>query len=147
MIRPGRQRFATRSVVLAKNGMVATSQPLATGIGVDVLKRGGSAVDAAIAANAALGVMEPTGCGIGGDLFAIVHDAASGELFGLNASGRSPQSLTLDALKGLGLASIPTQGPLCLSVPGAVDGWHELHARFGRRPMSELLAPAIEYAE
>src|SRR5690606_4602136 len=135
MIRPGRQRFATRSVVLAKNGMVATSQPLATGIGVDVLKRGGTAVDAAIAANAALGLMEPTGCGIGGDLFAIVWDAEKEELAGLNASGRSPRALTLGHFRERGLDEIPELGPLPVSVPGAVDGWFELHARYGRLPM------------
>jgi gamma-glutamyltranspeptidase / glutathione hydrolase len=139
-------RFATRSVVMARRGMVATSQPLATEIGVATLRRGGSAVDAAIAANAALGLTEPTGCGIGGDLFAIVWDAAAGRLHGLNASGRSPLSLTLERLLGLGLGLIPERGALAVSVPGAVDGWCELHARFGRLPLSELLAPSIEYA-
>ena len=93
--------FATRSEVIGQQGMVATSHPLATQIGIDILKKGGTAVDAAIAANAALGLMEPTGCGIGGDLFAIVWDAKSGRLYGLNASGRSPQGLTLEHLKSL----------------------------------------------
>ena len=139
-------RFATRSVAMARHGMVATSQPLATEIGVATLRRGGSAVDAAIAANAALGLTEPTSCGIGGDLFAIVWDAASERLHGLNASGRSPLSLTLDRLLGMGLALIPDRGPLSVSVPGAVDGWCELHARFGRLPLRELLAPSIAYA-
>jgi gamma-glutamyltranspeptidase/glutathione hydrolase len=127
--------------------MAATSQPLATQIALDILKQGGSAVDAAIAANAALGLMEPTGCGIGGDLFAIVWDAGKGELTGLNASGRSPRSLTLQHFRDLGMSRIPYLGPLSVSVPGAVDGWYELHARYGRLPMPELLAPAIRYAE
>jgi gamma-glutamyltranspeptidase/glutathione hydrolase len=127
--------------------MAATSQPLATQIALDILKKGGSAVDAAIAANAALGLMEPTGCGIGGDLFAIVWDDEKGELAGLNASGRSPQSLTLQHFRDIGMQSIPYLGPLSVSVPGAVDGWFELHERYGRLPMTELLAPAIAYAE
>jgi len=126
--------------------MVATSQPLATEIGVAVLRRGGSAVDAAIAANAALGLTEPTSCGIGGDLFAIVWDAASSRLHGLNASGRSPLSLPLERLLERGLELIPERGALAVSVPGAVDGWCELHARFGRLPFADLLAPSIEHA-
>jgi gamma-glutamyltranspeptidase/glutathione hydrolase len=138
---------ASRSEVIATQGMAATSQPLATQVALDILKAGGSAVDAAIAANAMLGLVEPTGCGIGGDLFAIVWDAENGELTGLNASGRSPQSLTLQHFRDQGLTSIPNLGVLPVSVPGAVDGWFELHARYGRLPMSELLQPAIEYAE
>ena len=138
---------ASRSEVIATHGMVATSQPLATQVGLDILKAGGSAVDAAIAANATLGLMEPTGCGIGGDLFAIVWDAGKGELTGLNASGRSPESLTLQHFRDLGIKEIPYLGPLSVSVPGAVDGWYELHERYGRLPMSDLLAPAIRYAE
>src|SRR5688572_33330569 len=110
---------------MARRGMVATSQPLATEIGVATLRRGGHAVDAAIAANAALGLTEPTSCGIGGDLFAIVWDAANERLHGLNASGRSPRSLTLERLHELGLDLIPERGPLSISVPGAVDGWFE----------------------
>ncbi len=145
--RPTGQPFASRSEVIGTQGMVATSQPLATQVGIDILKAGGSAVDAAIAANAMLGLVEPTGCGIGGDLFAIVWDAQKGELTGLNASGRSPQSLTLKHFRNLGLTSIPYLGPLPVSVPGAVDGWFELHARYGRLPMAQLLQPAIEYAE
>jgi gamma-glutamyltranspeptidase/glutathione hydrolase len=140
------QRFATRSVVMGRHGMVATSQPLATEVGVDTLKRGGSAVDAAIAANAALGLMEPTGCGIGGDLFAIVRDAGARRLLGLNASGRSPRALERAHFERLGLGHIPDRGPLSVSVPGAVDGWFELHARFGTLPFGELLAPTIDYA-
>ena len=138
--------FASRSEIIAPHGMAATSQPLATQIALDILKAGGSAADAAIAANAALGLMEPTGSGIGGDLFAIVWDAEKGELTGLNGSGRAPQALSLQTFKDLCLDSIPPRGPLPVSVPGAVDGWFELHARYGRLPMSELLAPAIAYA-
>jgi len=138
--------FATRSAVIAPNAMAATSHPLATQIALDILRRGGHAVDAAIAANAALGLMEPTGNGIGGDLFAIVWDAEREQLYGLNASGRSPQSLTLDYFREQGLEKIPPYGPLPVSVPGTVDGWFELHSRFGRLPMTDILAPAIEYA-
>jgi gamma-glutamyltranspeptidase/glutathione hydrolase len=126
--------------------MAATSQPLATQIALDILKAGGSAVDAAIAANAALGLMEPTGCGIGGDLFAIVWDADKGELAGLNASGRAPQAMTIEYFREHGIDSIPKYGPLPVSVPGAVDGWFELHGRYGKLPMSDILAPAISYA-
>ncbi|MAJ32560.1 MAG: gamma-glutamyltransferase [Flavobacteriaceae bacterium] len=139
--------FATRSEVLAQNGMVATSHPLATQIGLDILKSGGNAIDAAIAANAALGLMEPTGCGIGGDLFAIIWDSKSQKLQGLNASGRSPSKLSLDYFKENGMTKIPSHGPLPVSVPGAVDGWFELHSKFGSKPMTEILAPAIAYAE
>ncbi|MBC2838329.1 gamma-glutamyltransferase [Robiginitalea sp. SC105] len=138
---------ATRSDVLARNGMVATSHPLATQIGLDILKKGGTAIDAAIAANAALGLMEPTGCGIGGDLFAIVWDANTRKLYGLNASGRSPGDLSLDYFKSQGMDRIPSLGPLPVSVPGAVDGWFSLHGKFGKLPMEELLEPAIAYAE
>ncbi len=141
------KNFATRAEVIAKNGMVATSQPLATQVGLDILKKGGSAIDAAIAANAALGLMEPTGCGMGGDLFAIVWDAKTQQLYGLNASGRSPKSLKLAYFKDKGMAKIPAHGPLPVSVPGAVDGWFELHKKFGKLPMKENLAPAIKYAK
>ena len=140
------ESFATRSEVIAQNGMVATSQPLATQVGLDVLKQGGNAIDAAIAANAMLGLVEPTGSGIGGDLFAIVWDAQSKQLYGLNASGRSPLSLSLDEFKKQGLSEIPKFGPLPVSVPGAVDGWFMLSERFGSLPMQNLLAPAISYA-
>ena len=141
-------RFSTRSVVMAVRGMAATSHPLATQVAVDTLKRGGSAVDGAIAANAALGLMEPTGCGIGGDLFAIHWEAASGALTGLNASGRSPMALSRARLADICPGGrLPAHGPLSVSVPGAVDGWFELHGRFGCRPMADLLGPAIAYAE
>jgi gamma-glutamyltranspeptidase/glutathione hydrolase len=143
--------FATRSEVIAKQGMAATSQPLATQIALEILKQGGSAIDAAIAANAALGLMEPTGNGLGGDLFAVGWDAKSKRLYGLNGSGRSPLGLSYEKLKaeldGQGLQRIPAFGPLPVSVPGCVDGWFELHEKFGRLPMSDVLAPAIEYAE
>ncbi|MEL6562027.1 MAG: gamma-glutamyltransferase, partial [Bacteroidota bacterium] len=114
------ETFATRSVVLGQNGMVATSHPLATQIGLDVLKKGGNAIDAAIAANATLGLMEPTGCGIGGDLFAIVWDGKTKKLYGLNASGRSPQKLKLEYFEKEGLTKIPSHGPIPVSVTGAV---------------------------
>ena len=143
--------FATRSEVLASNGMVASSHPLATQIGLRVLEDGGTAIDAAIAANAALGLMEPTGCGIGGDLFAIVWDAESQKLHGLNGSGRSPAGLTLETLQAeldrQGKDTIPAYGMLPISVPGTVDAWFELHGRFGKLPMSRILAPTIKYAE
>ncbi|KUF36859.1 gamma-glutamyltransferase [Xanthomonas phaseoli] len=138
--------FATRSEVIAPHAMAATSQPLATQIALDVMKDGGSAVDAAIAANAALGLMEPTGNGVGGDLFAIVWDPKTHKLYGYNGSGRSPKSLTLAEFQRRGLKDIPPTGPLPVSVPGAVDGWFALHARFGRKPMAQNLAPAIRYA-
>jgi gamma-glutamyltranspeptidase/glutathione hydrolase len=127
--------------------MAATSHPLATQIALDVLKQGGSAVDAAIAANAALGLMEPTGCGIGGDLFAIVWDPKTQQLYGLNASGRAPKALNIDYFTSRGMDKIPAYGPLPVSVPGCVDGWFELHQKFGRLKMSQVLQPAIGYAE
>lgn len=139
--------FATRSEVIAQNGMAATSHPLATQVALDILKDGGSAVDAAIAANAVLGLMEPTGSGIGGDLFAIVWDAKTQKLYGLNASGRSPKDLTLAYFKEKGYKQIPSFGPLPVTVPGAVDGWFELHKKFGRKSMNDILAPAISYAQ
>ncbi|MCW2002846.1 gamma-glutamyltranspeptidase/glutathione hydrolase [Xanthomonas arboricola] len=140
------QGFATRSEVIAPHAMAATSQPLATQIALDVMKDGGSAVDAAIAANAALGLMEPTGNGVGGDLFAIVWDPKTNKLYGYNGSGRSPKLLTLAEFQRRGLKDIPPTGPLPVSVPGAVDGWFALHGRFGRKPMAQDLAPAIRYA-
>ncbi len=138
--------FATRSEVIARSGMAATSQPLATQVALDILKSGGSAVDAAIAANAVLGLVEPTGNGIGGDIFAIVWDAKTKKLYGLNGSGRSPYGLTLEYLRENHITRIPPQGPLPVSVPGCVDGWFELHRRFGKLSMEQLLQPAIRYA-
>lgn len=138
--------FASRSEVIAQNGIACTSQPLATQVALDILKAGGSAVDAAIAANALLGLVEPTGNGIGGDLFALVWDAKTQQLYGLNGSGRSPYNLTLDYFKQNNIEKIPSLGPLPVSVPGCVDGWFELHQKFGRLPMTEILQPAIQYA-
>ncbi|MCA1714607.1 MAG: gamma-glutamyltransferase [Gammaproteobacteria bacterium] len=140
------QPFATRSEVYAPHAMAATSHPLATQIALQVMRDGGSAVDAAIAANAALGLMEPTGNGIGGDLFAIVWDPKTKKLHGYNGSGRSPKSLTLAEFQRRGLTDIPPHGPLPVSVPGTVDAWFALHEKFGRRPMADNLAPAIRYA-
>lgn len=140
------QPFSTRSEVIARHGMAATSHPLATQIAIDTLRRGGTAVDAAIAANAALGLMEPTSCGIGGDLFAIVWDPKTGRLHGLNACGRSPGELRREYFIDEGLKQIPKYGPLPVSVPGCVDGWFALHGRFGKLPMTEILAPTVQYA-
>jgi len=143
--------FASRSEVIATEAMAATSHPLATQIALDVMKQGGNAIDAAIAANAALGLMEPTGNGIGGDLYAMIWDAKSGKLYGLNASGRSPLGLSYDTLKAelekLGRTDLPPHGMLPISVPGTIDGWFEMHKKFGKLPMPQLLQPTIDYAE
>jgi gamma-glutamyltranspeptidase/glutathione hydrolase len=144
--RQGAKGFATRSETIAPHAMACTSQPLVTQVALDILKQGGSATDAIIAANATIGLMEPTGNGIGGDLFAIVWDAPTQLLYGLNGSGRSPYSLTLDHFKKERLTKVPSYGPLPVTVPGCVDGWFALHAKFGRLPMKTLLAPAIAYA-
>jgi gamma-glutamyltranspeptidase/glutathione hydrolase len=138
---------AGRSVTIAPHGMVATSHPLAVEIGVEVLKRGGNAIDAAIATDAAMGLMEPMSCGIGGDLYAIVWDAKTQKLYGLNASGRSPYQATREVFASKGLKEIPLYGPLPWSVPGCVDGWEQLRARFGTMKLAELLEPSIHYAE
>ncbi len=138
--------FATRSEVIAPHAMAATSHPLATQIALDTMQAGGSAADAAIAANAALGLMEPTGNGVGGDLFAIVWDPKTNKLHGYNGSGRSPQSLSLQYFRDQKLDKIPSYGPLPVTVPGTVDGWFALHGKFGRRAMAQNLAPAIRYA-
>ncbi|MBV7266515.1 gamma-glutamyltransferase family protein [Erythrobacter ani] len=138
----------SRSPVHAENGMAATAHPLATQVALDILKSGGNAVDAAIAANAALGLMEPTGNGIGGDLFAIIYDPKTGELHGINGSGRSPSGQTLDQLKEKlgGADSLPPVGVLPVTIPGTVDAWFAMHARFGSKPMAEILAPTVTYA-
>ena len=141
------RKFATRSEVISQHGMAATSQPLATQVALDILKKGGNAIDAAIAANAVLGLVEPTGNGMGGDLFAIIWDAKTQKLHGLNASGRSPYNLTLEYFKSNGYQKIPAYGPLPVSVPGAVDGWFEMHGKFGTMDMQEILQPAINYAK
>jgi gamma-glutamyltranspeptidase/glutathione hydrolase len=136
-----------RSVVMAPHGMVATSQPLAAQVGLDILHKGGNAVDAAIAVDAALGLMEPMSCGVGGDLHALVWEARSKKLYGLNASGRSPYNATRKFFADRGLAEIPLHGPLSWSVPGCVDGWEELHKRFGTMSLAAVLEPVIRYAE
>ncbi len=141
------EKFASRSEVIGQNGMVATSHPLATQIGLDILKQGGTAIDAAIAANIALGLMEPTGNGIGGDLFAIVWDAKTKKLHGLNASGPAPKNISIDYFVENGLNKIPSYGPLPVTVPGAVDGWVKLHEKFGKMDFQSLFEPTIEYAE
>jgi gamma-glutamyltranspeptidase/glutathione hydrolase len=145
--RPAANPYQSRSVVVARNGIVATSQPLAAQVGLDILKAGGAAADAAIAANAVIGLTEPMSCGIGGDLFVIYWDATQKKLFGLNASGRSPYEINRAQVLAKGHTSIPTSGPLSWSVPGCVDGWEELRRRFGTKGLAELLHPAIEYAE
>ena len=141
--------YATRSPVVAVNGMAATAHPLASQVALDILKSGGNAVDAAIAANAAIGLMEPTGNGIGGDLFVIVWDPATRQVYGLNAAGRSPQSLSYDEVVSIvgEDGAIPPLGAMPVSVPGTVDGWFALHERFGSMPMDQVLSPAITYAE
>ncbi|MEH6634162.1 MAG: gamma-glutamyltransferase [Halioglobus sp.] len=148
----------SRSPVYGSKGMAATAHPLASQVALDILKAGGTAVDAAIAANAALGLMEPTGNGIGGDIFFIIWDPKTHKLHGYNGSGRSPAGQTLeqlqariDAMKARGELpadhqGIPSHGPLPISVPGTVDGWFAMHERFGKLPMKQVLAPAIEYA-
>ena len=139
--------FATRSEVIAVNGMAATSHPLATQTAISVLRNGGNAIDAAIAANAVLGLVEPTGCGIGGDLFAIVWSAEEQKLFGLNSSGPAPQNISIQKLKDRGINKIPPYGALPVTVPGAVAGWSALHKRFGNLEFQMLFEDAINYAE
>ena len=141
------EQFASRSEVIGQQGMIATSHPLATQIGLDILKNGGTAIDAAIAANIALCLMEPTGSGIGGDLFAIVWDAKEKKLHGLNASGPAPKSLSLEYFKEQDLSKIPPFGPLPVTVPGVVDGWVKLHERFGNQKFNSLFKPTISYAK
>lgn len=145
--RPADDAALGRSPVLARNGMIATSQPLASAAGLRVLMEGGNAVDAALAAAAALNVVEPMMCGIGGDLFALYYEAATGDLHGLNATGRAGSRASAEELRGRGLERMPGSGPLAVTVPGALDGWAELASRFGTRPLADLLAPAIAYAE
>jgi gamma-glutamyltranspeptidase/glutathione hydrolase len=139
-------RNRDRSAVVAQRGMVCASQPLAALVGVDVLKAGGTCVDAAVATNAALGLMEPASCGIGGDLFAILWVEKEKKLYGLNASGRAPAAWTLEKARSLGLKRIPRQSPLSWSVPGCVSGWQALSERFGRLGLARVLEPSIEYA-
>jgi gamma-glutamyltranspeptidase/glutathione hydrolase len=143
----GQDRSHARSMTISRNGIVATSQTLASQAGAMVLARGGSAVDAAIASNAVLGVVEPMMCGIGGDLFVIHADAKTGKLTGLNSSGFSPKGLSIDYLKSKGFSSIPYGGIHTANVPGAVAGWEAMHQKFGKLPWKDLFAPAIYYAE
>src|SRR5438093_10345994 len=145
------KNFATRSEVLATHGMVCTSIPTATQVGLDILKKGGSAVDAAIAANATLGLMEPVSNGVGGDLFAIVYSAKENKLYGINGSGRSPLGLSYEQMRAtldkLNRKTIPPQGMLPISVTGTFDAWPELHKKFGKLKFADDLAAAIRYAE
>lgn len=145
--RPTDNPHQSRSVVLATEGMVATSHPLAAEVGLDVLKAGGNAADAAIAASAMMGLVEPMSCGIGGDLFVIYWDAKTKRLYGLNASGRSPYALNRRVFEEKGLKQIPDVGPLSWSVPGCVDGWDMLRQRFGTMDFAETLQPSVGYAE
>lgn len=140
-------RSQARSMVISRHGIVAAESPLAAQAGADILARGGSAADAAVAANAVMGVVAPMSNGIGGDLFAIVYDAKSSKLYGLNASGWAPQSLNLDLLRSKGLRSMPLRGIYTVTIPGAVDGWQKLVDRFGRKKLNEDLAPAIRVAD
>ncbi len=139
--------FVSRSEIISTNGMAATSHPLATQTAIEVLQRGGNAIDAAIAANAVLGLMEPTGCGIGGDLFAIIWSADDNKLYGLNSSGPAPKNISIDKLLAKNLEQIPPYGPLPVTVPGAVAGWKELHNKFGSLPFENLFQEAIDYSE
>src|SRR3954454_12833737 len=137
-----------RSVAASPHGVAASSQPLAAQAAVQILLKGGNAVDAAIAANSTQGLMEPTSNGIGGDLFAIVYLAKEDKLYGLNASGWSPKGMTLEFLKSKGIeGELPYRGVYTVTVPGAVSGWEALHDRFGKLPLATDLAPAIWYAE
>ena len=140
-------RSSARSMVITRYGIVATSHVQASAAGAQILQRGGSAIDAAIAANAVLGVTEPMMNGIGGDLFAIYWDAKAGKLYGLNSSGWAPRSLTIEHLKAKDMTAMPHEGIDSVTVPGAVAGWHALHERFGRLKWKELFQPAIFYAE
>jgi len=132
--------------VVSQKGMVCTSHPLATMAGIDTLKEDGNAIDAAICANAALCVVEPMSCGLGGDLFAIVWMEKGKKLYGLNASGRAPFNWSMKAARALGLKAIPSTGPLSWSVPGCVSGWDALGKRFGKLTMARLLEPAMAFA-
>ena len=145
--RPAKMPHQSRSATVASHGIVAASVPLAAQVGLDILKAGGTAADAAIATDAMLGLTEPMSCGIGGDLFCIYWDNKTQKLYGLNASGRSPYALNRDVFKQRGLKSIPGEGILSWSVPGCVDGGDQLRSRFGTMKLSQLLAPAIQYAD
>src|SRR6266851_2032786 len=139
-------RTQARSMVISRQGIVATSQTLASQAGAQILARGGSAMDAAIAANAVLGVVEPMSDGMGGDLFAIYWNAKTGKLTGINASGWAPKALSIEYLQQKGVRIMPQTGIQSVTVPGCVDGWEKLHRKFGRRPWKYLFAPAISLA-
>ncbi len=143
--RPARSPHSSRSEVIAPHGMVAASHPLAAQVGIDILKAGGNAIDAAVAVNAVLGLVEPHMNGVGGDLFAIVWDAETERLYGLNATGRAPYELNRQVFERQNLDRVPGTGPLTWTVPGAVDGWDQLLTRFGTMGFAEVLAPAIAY--
>ncbi len=140
-------RLPFRSEVIAKKGIAATSHPLATQTALDILKRGGNAIDAAIAANALLGLIEPTACGIGGDAFAVIWDAKTQRLYGINGSGKAPSNLSFDYFKKQKIRDIPSEGPLSLTVPGCVGTWQKMHEKFGKLSLEEILAPAIAYSD
>jgi len=140
-------RTQARSMVVTRYGIVAAESPLAAQVGATILAEGGNAVDAAIATNAMMGLVAPMSNGIGGDLFAIVYDAKSDKLYGLNASGWAPAGLTIEFLRSKGMKTMPYQGIHSVTVPGAVDGWAKLQQRFGTLPLQELLDPTIHYAE
>jgi gamma-glutamyltranspeptidase/glutathione hydrolase len=142
----GQDRTQNRSMVISRGGIVAAENPLAAQAGASVLAHGGNAVDAAVATNAVMGVVEPMMNGIGGDLFAIVYDAKTGKLYGLNASGWAPAGLSIEFLKSKGITGMPQKGIQSVTVPGAVDGWSKLLARFGTKKFPDVLAPAIYYA-
>src|SRR4051812_10720475 len=144
---PSQDRSEARSMVISRHGIVATSQTLASQAGAQVLARGGTAMDAAIAANAALGVVEPMSNGVGGDLFAIYWEAKTGKLTGINASGWAPAALTAEWLRAQGNQTMPVLGIHAVTVPGCVDGWSKLHSKFGKLPWKDLFAPAIYYAK
>ena len=144
---PSRRPVVGRSIVATTLGIVAASQPLAARAGVQILERGGNAIDAAIAANATIGLMEPTGNGIGGDLFILYYEAKTGTVHGLNASGWAPSGLTVEFLAAKGIKEMPQRGIYSVTVPGVVAGWDAMRSKFGTKPFVELLAPAIYYAE
>src|SRR5262245_4618 len=143
----GQDRSQARSMTISDRGIAATSQTLASQAGAQILARGGSAIDAAIAANATLGVVEPERGGIGGDLFVLYWEARTGKMTGINASGWAPKDLTIDFLKSHGNTTMPELGIHAVTVPGCVDGWAKLHQRFGKLPWKDLFAPAIYYAK
>src|SRR5436190_22746269 len=147
LVASAQDRHTARSMVVSEYGIVATTQVQASQAGAEILRKGGSAVDAAIAANAVLGVTDPMMNGIGGDLFLIYWDAKSGKLYGLNASGWAPRGLSIDFLKKQGITAMPQDGIHSVTVPGTVEGWSQAHKRFGKLPWKEIFGPAIYYAE